>query len=122
MSTSHEPESILRAIDPPPDGTTTGDFMQPKEKEQTDVGSNNADTLALPTQAQRTRMARGSDQTEISQQEIEQTVGQDDQSEENATEGDIPLPAGHRQDDAPGHDDLDSTEDLLRADMVNAGD
>lgn len=120
MTTPHEPDSIFRAVDPPPEGITTGDFMQPKEHEN--AGQQNADTLALPTQEQLARMTRNSDQSEISQQEIEQTVGRYDESQENVTDGDIPLPAGHRQDDAPDHDDLDSTDDLLRADMVNGGD
>ena len=118
MNESHEPKSVMKAYDPPPDGTTTGDFMQPKAKGK-DAQDANAGTLNVPTREQLQHMTRNSDQVEISQQEIEQTVGHHDESDENAADGDIPLPAGFRQDEL-GHDG-ESNDDLLRADMVNGG-
>ena len=72
------------------------------------------DILAIPTEQEIEHLKQNSDQSELSQQEIEQAKGLDKDATAKA-QGKTPLPAGERQDE-------DDDDDLLRADMVNAGD
>jgi hypothetical protein len=84
----------------------------------TPTPNRDARTLNVPSREELNRLAQQSDQSHISEQELEQSIGRYDESVRNPVDGDIPLPTGERQDEDPLPDD----DDLLRHDMVNAGD
>ena len=80
-----------------------------------------AGTLPVPTRGQLDEMAETSDQSELSQQELETGNDTLDAGTTAQAQGHISTPTGLRQDEADAQG-FTADDDILRADMVSGGD